>query len=531
MRANLHQEMPRRSASALRLSSPFIPPGAPDSHDDGASGVGTESSQWHMHSGHTSLPATHEEDPNDASSLALGSRVAFVKRAIEAEMRQDAARRRARAGSCAWRAHAFLKDLTADFEFWANFFNILSTVGYVFADFNRAFLTGHTAFTNVLYVVIAVAMNLQALCFYFAWQSSAKVPSYWVLSGDIFNILGSIGYLVTSWMYSQENTDMMVALVLWIEGVMVVLFFGSGLGYLYAWILSIPPESKTRGLTFRDPDAWANLLNITPATIYIVGSICGIWVHYDRLIKRPQDGHSGGSVATSDELKLVAQINVWGDVLYMISAVWYLLSWYRGIRAWRSDDEPEEDDDEVEEDELEDTEGVGAAPLHSAPGSSALHAKETVARLLRNARLQLAADEESAQFQLGYMDPSVNVDDVFDGFQVFGYFRLGGSRTESRRPHTMLSPANANKQVKGVLSRRTPHLPRTARGRSRAGSTVSAPAGGGGGAHLWIRPVSTPTGTGRVAGRGVLVRSSRARSPAALSLPPSTVTVTVDTIQ
>jgi len=293
------------------------------------------------------------------------TRQAAVRRLFLRQAEREKAATAATAGSCSNRTRALLRDLSGDFLFWANVFNVLNSAAYVFIDYARGYTATHPFITNVLSVVTAWAMSIEAVCFYAAWQGVMPVPTWQALLGEWGNVLPSLFYFCTSWMYFYEADDDIVLAVLYIESAAAFGFFISSIFYLYSWMLSTPDEHKTRGCLVRDPEMWANVFNVAPSVLYTVAAVAGIWLHYDQFRKVDENGDGtlaaaavlGGSgridapsyVSGVPAMKFVSKMNAWGDVMFLADAVLYCVCWYRDVRSIlrHAQEEAEDDDDDL----------------------------------------------------------------------------------------------------------------------------------------------------------------------------------------
>jgi hypothetical protein len=318
--------------------------------------------------------------------------------------------------SLAARAYAYLSDIARDIDFWANLFNLVSACGYVFADFARGYVQHHANVTRVMYIVLAFAVQFQANCYLFAWQGSDPAPHWQAKWAEWLNVLGSFGYVCTSFMYMYESNPSIELSVLLIEASCVLLFVVSALLYIYAWITDMP-DHRNRGLTWRDTDMWANLFNAAAGLIYAVSSIAGLWVHFNPLTRIHAGTVSGqhvlvsvfgNSLGESEALRIVSKINVWGDACYVASAVAYYLSWIRDV-LW---DQPIVD--------------IATAPTSAEVVKDLLLLYEPEWCLMDASLLTSTWETVVTEYvnthvpTLGYLQERYVLDDVATGYQVFG---------------------------------------------------------------------------------------------------------------
>jgi hypothetical protein len=263
---------------------------------------------------------------------------------------------------CWLRCRAVARDLNSDLVLSANVFCIVAATGYVYGDFARGFLNSNADFSTALFIVIGAMYLIDAWAYLFAWQGNAGSPGFLGASGDIFNIAASTCYACTSYMYPFETSETLIRCVIFIEGVGNICFFLSALGYLYYFLTT---DKETRGCKLSNVELWANVFNLLPSIVYIFASLGTILFHFARPHKVHHDDappsaggdtdawvsailsllpdvspsahslgedHAPSSVNTSAELRMMSKLSVVADILYVLGAVFYLITWYRDVR-------------------------------------------------------------------------------------------------------------------------------------------------------------------------------------------------------
>jgi hypothetical protein len=233
---------------------------------------------------------------------------------------------------------SFSWKILTSLSFLASLFNILCSVGYVVLNYSRAFEDTHVFATDLFYFIIAAGFLLDALFYLWTWQGSFPGPLRVSIWGEYLNVIGSIGYVITSFLYISEsdpNDSTVVAIVLWVEGCMVFIFVIDSILYMMSWIEYHRLESKTWYLHLYpwDMEMWANLLNVSSSLIYLIGTSVGMYLYYTT--GETDDSSTPPSVSllkiSSPTLQAVARVNVWGDLGYLISAFCYFGAWVKEL--------------------------------------------------------------------------------------------------------------------------------------------------------------------------------------------------------
>jgi hypothetical protein len=344
---------------------------------------------------------------------------------------QPIAKHRNRAPQAAFKPPAWYLDAW----FWAGLLGIISSAGYVIADFSRGFSTllgaDQSWWSDALFVALGILTLLEALGFAASWCQAppdSPPPRCWPhLTAEALNVLGSSVFGAQAVMYLVQVPPDGSGLPI-VDSIMAfqvagtTLFLLDAYAYFKAWAadagdamindveagnegtgITLAGASSTTGSTSsssstnsstgaakrapaavrdsyllmsqtdRKPtvtrsfeaasphrnghqrsgacrlvlrhccsvDVCTNLWNIIPSILYFVGALIGFVLHFTRYQRRVTihgpHGHDRVVVLVdagqADALKVMSQIYVAADCMYLADAMLVLWAWYRAYRG------------------------------------------------------------------------------------------------------------------------------------------------------------------------------------------------------
>jgi hypothetical protein len=254
---------------------------------------------------------------------------------------------------------AFASDLNSDLLFYASTYSVIGCIAYALLDFYRGFTTN---VSTSIYILASWLFVVDGLIYLFSWQGNNEAPGPIGLLADVFNILASFGFFVTSFLYLREDSanQEIVRMVLFIEAASNVLYFFSALCYLYSWYVT----SEKTPCEGQNPECWANATNILASVVYLASSLATLLYHFSLKQSKqrgnvpawpsgnnstisffgdgnpfvppdplgPSEGRNWDLVVMSQELRFMSKLSVFGDTLYLISAIFFWVTWYRDTK-------------------------------------------------------------------------------------------------------------------------------------------------------------------------------------------------------
>ena len=219
-----------------------------------------------------------------------------------------------------------------DALFFANFFNLVLMVFYVWADYGRGYLADDVAALNALYQALAFLYLADGALYLFAHEGELPWPSGWSMWSDWLNLLGNACFAATACLYPRESSEGVITAVLVIEALASLVNASSAICGFAGWWMESRLDTATQGplaelcALFASPDAWAHITNFLPAVVYMGSSLAAAEINYARL----SDLSSGaGAVRMPEILRLLARVYWYGDILWTVNAALWLLLWVR----------------------------------------------------------------------------------------------------------------------------------------------------------------------------------------------------------
>lgn len=148
---------------------------------------------------------------------------------------------------------------------------------------------------------------LNAAQFLASWRQSGRRLDDAVTSPDWANILGALLYLRSASLYPRVTLGDAPAAALChrLELAASLIEFFASIGWVAVWWVLREKHDPSRGVTLVDPDFTANVFIVVPSIVYVVYNI--------------QTTLHPGAYGTNTLYK-------WGDVLYWLGSVFYLLA-------------------------------------------------------------------------------------------------------------------------------------------------------------------------------------------------------------
>lgn len=254
-----------------------------------------------------------------------------------------------------------------DYAFWAAALNVGGMAGYVAADFLRGYLSDHSAAANALFLGLACVFLADSLLYRLSWRGADPPPSAAALLGERLNIFGSAGYVVTAILVYVGWGFLAVA----INVGLILVFLADAIVYSFAWYDAIavaqgcaplalgavcaapaqPAAPLVRDATAAVPsgsapgesgctttppvprptlwslacnaDLYGNAFNVLAAAIYLAGACAGCALLFA----------STTWADASYSLSVTSRVNLAGDVVWLVDALFYAASWHRDFFA------------------------------------------------------------------------------------------------------------------------------------------------------------------------------------------------------
>lgn len=221
----------------------------------------------------------------------------------------------------------YLDDILQDYVLWGNLFNLLGCLGYVGTDLARGYFNDHVTVSSIAYIVLAWVFVFDSIVYWAAWQGCEEPPVASARLADFFNILGSFGYAATAFMYPYEESEQMLFTVITIESVLAIVFLVSCLAYMKAWLYYLQPTPAAP----RGCTIWdADMwANLTQVLAALAYVVAqGVGLWY--FYTYPRDRKR--SIVTSEAMSFISRVGFFGDVLYAVAAACYCYVWVRDVR-------------------------------------------------------------------------------------------------------------------------------------------------------------------------------------------------------